>query len=84
VQVFGIPDPRLGEAVCARIVPRPGTVPTEAGIRAFCEGRIAHDKLPAAIRFKSELPMTVTGKPRKFQMRAAMNAELGLGEARTA
>jgi fatty-acyl-CoA synthase len=84
VQVFGIPDPKFGEIVCAWIVPRPGTAPTEEGIRAFCQGRIAHYKIPAVIRFKPELPMTVTGKPQKFLMRAAMVAELGLSEAQTA
>jgi fatty-acyl-CoA synthase len=84
VQVFGIPDARLGEIVCAWIVPKPGTAPTEDAIRAYCQGRIAHYKVPAVVRFRSELPMTVTGKPQKFLMRAAMMAELGLAEAQTA
>ena len=84
VQVFGIPDARLGEIVCAWIVPRPGCRPTEAGIRDFCAGRIAHFKVPALVRFHDSLPMTVTGKPQKFLMRAAMVAELGLDEAATA
>ncbi|MGY6411670.1 MAG: AMP-binding protein [Alkalilacustris sp.] len=78
VQVFGIPDARFGEIVCAWIVPKPGTAPTEEDIRAFCRERIAHYKIPAVIRFRSELPMTVTGKPQKFLMRAAMIEELDL------
>ena len=78
VQVFGIPDARLGEIVCAWIVPKPGTAPTEDDIRAFCQERIAHYKIPAVIRFRPELPMTVTGKPQKFLMRAAMIEELDL------
>lgn len=84
VQVFGIPDATYGEIVCAWIVPRPGARPTEAGIRAFCQGRIAHYKVPAVVRLKSELPMTVTGKPQKYLMRAAMIDELGLSSAATA
>ncbi len=84
VQVFGIPDPKFGEIVCAWIVPKSGTSPTEEGIRAFCQGRIAHYKIPAVIRFRPELPMTVTGKPQKFLMRAAMVEELGLVAAATA
>jgi fatty-acyl-CoA synthase len=84
VQVFGIPDAKFGEIVCAWIVPKPGTTPTEEGIRAFCQGRIAHYKVPALVRVRAELPMTVTGKPQKFLMRAAMIEELGLTAAATA
>ncbi|MCX7646504.1 MAG: AMP-binding protein [Rhodobacteraceae bacterium] len=84
VQVFGIPDRRLGEIVAAWIVPKPGARPTEEGIRAFCQGRIAHFKIPAVVRFRESLPMTVTGKPQKFLMRAAMVEELGLSEEATA
>lgn len=84
VQVFGIPDRRLGEIVAAWIVPKPGASPTEEGIREFCKGQIAHFKIPAVVRFRESLPMTVTGKPQKFLMRAAMVEELGLSEEATA
>ncbi len=84
VQVFGIPDHALGEIVCAWIIPRAGTSPTEAEIRAFCKDRIAHYKVPAVVRFRSDLPVTVTGKPQKFLMRAAMIEELGLSVERSA
>ena len=83
-QVFGIPDARLGEEVCAWIVLRPGAAATEEDIRAFCRDRIAHFKVPRHVRFRAELPMTVTGKAQKYLMRAAMVAELGLTEAATA
>ena len=66
------------------IVPKPGTQPSEEGIREFCRGQIAHFKIPALVRFRDSLPMTVTGKPQKFLMRAAMVEELGLTEAATA
>ncbi|WP_372802593.1 AMP-binding protein [Paracoccus seriniphilus] len=84
VQVFGIPDPKFGEIVAAWIVPRPGCSPTEEDLREFCRDQIAHFKIPAVIRFKSELPMTVSGKPQKFVMRDAMIEELGLEVAQTA
>ena len=84
VQVFGIPDARLGEIVAAWIVPRAGTAPTEAEVRDFCRGRIAHFKVPAVVRFREALPMTVTGKPQKYLMREAMMEELGLAAERTA
>ncbi|WP_244814869.1 AMP-binding protein [Caballeronia sp. Lep1P3] len=84
VQVFGVPDQKYGEEVCAWIVLRPGEQATEDDIRAFCQGQIAHYKIPRYIRFVDELPMTVTGKAQKFVMRARMIDELKLAEARTA
>ena len=84
VQVFGVPDPRYGEEVAAWIVLKPGSDASEEDIRAFCRDQLAHYKVPRYIRFRDELPMTVTGKAQKFLMRAAMVEELGLTEAATA
>jgi fatty-acyl-CoA synthase len=83
-QVFGVPDPRLGEEVCAWIVLKPGQSATVDEIAAFCRGEIAHYKVPRHIRFVPEFPITATGKPQKFVMREAMMRELGRSEARTA
>lgn len=84
VQVFGVPDEKYGEELCAWVVAQPGETVTVEEIRAFCEGQIAHYKIPRYVSQRSELPMTVTGKPQKFLMRAAMVDELGLVEAKTA
>jgi fatty-acyl-CoA synthase len=70
-QVFGIPDDRLGETVCAWIRPRNAHLSEEA-IRDYCRGQIAHYKIPQHVRFVDEFPMTVTGKVQKFVMREAM------------
>ncbi len=78
VQVFGVPDTRYGEELCAWIITKPGQSCTEDEIRDFCREQIAHYKLPRYIRFVQELPVTVTGKPQKFLMREAMMRELGL------
>jgi len=83
-QVFGIPDERFGEEVCAWVVLKPGETANEDDIKAFCKGQIAHYKIPRHVRFRDELPMTVTGKPQKFRMRDAMIEELGLTVATTA
>ena len=69
VAVFGIPDDRLGERVCAWIRARRPTAPDE--IIAWCSGRIAHHKVPAVVRIVEQFPMTVTGKVQKFAMRDA-------------
>ena len=84
VQVFGVPDTRFGEEVCAWIVLKPGARATEEEIRAFCQGQIAHYKVPRYVRFVPDLPMTVTGKPQKFVMRDRMIEELGVSVGRTA
>ncbi|NNK78045.1 MAG: AMP-binding protein [Litoreibacter sp.] len=75
-QVFGIPDGTYGEIVCAWIIETEGAGLTAEDVRGFCRDRIAHFKIPAHVRFKSELPMTVTGKPQKFLMREEMLEDL--------
>lgn len=84
VQVFGVPDQRFGEELCAWILLRDGEESTPEDIKAFCQGQIAHYKIPRYIKFVTEFPMTVTGKIQKFVMREQMVAELGLGEDQTA
>jgi fatty-acyl-CoA synthase len=84
VQVFGVPDPRYGEELCAWIVPRPGSTPTAEDIRAFCRDQIAHFKIPRYVEFVEEIPLTVTGKAQKFIMRERMMERLGLREEKSA
>ncbi|MBU6258048.1 MAG: AMP-binding protein [Burkholderiales bacterium] len=84
VQVFGVPDPKYGEEVCAWVVVKPGQTLTEQEVKDFCREQIAHYKVPRYVRFVDEMPMTVTGKVQKFAMRERMIAELGLSVARTA
>ena len=75
VQVFGVPDEKYGEEICAWIVAKPGQSCTEEEIRDFCRDQIAHYKVPRYIRFVSDMPMTITGKVQKFVMREQMLAE---------
>jgi len=79
-----VPDPKYGEEVCAWIVLKPGQQATEEEIRTFCQGQIAHYKIPRYIRFVTEMPMTVTGKVQKFVMRDRMIEELKLPVSATA
>ena len=83
-QVFGVPDPKYGEEVCAWIQLKPGTAATEQDIREFCCGQIAQHKIPRYVRFVSEFPLTVTGKVQKFVMREQMCVELNTQAERTA
>ena len=75
-QVFGVPDHRLGEEVCAFIVLKPNQSATAEEIQSFCRGQISHHKVPRYIRFVPEFPMTATGKPQKYVMREQIVSEL--------
>lgn len=72
VAVFGIPDEKYGEQVCAWIQPQDGAVLTAEEVKGFCKGRISHFKIPYLIELVDSYPMTVTGKIQKFKMRDVM------------
>ena len=84
VSVFGVPDDKYGEQLCAWIKLKQGQAADEAEIKAFCKDRIAHHKVPYYVRFVDDFPMTVTGKLQKFIMRDRMIEELGLTIRETA
>ncbi|MEV3923306.1 AMP-binding protein [Actinomadura coerulea] len=78
-QVIGVPDEKYGEELMAWVRLREGVPGLTAGeLRAFCEGRLAHYKIPRYVHVVEEFPMTVTGKIRKVQMRAEAVDILGL------
>ncbi|WP_031510373.1 AMP-binding protein [Streptomyces megasporus] len=70
VQVIGVPDPKYGEELMAWVRMRDGAEPlTAEALREFCEGRLAHFKIPRYVHVVDSFPMTVTGKVRKVEMR---------------
>ena len=84
VQVIGIPDQRYGEELCAWVRLHDGETASAEEIRAFCQGQIAHYKVPRYVKFVDGFPMTVTGKIQKFLMRQQMIEELGVSLEETA
>jgi fatty-acyl-CoA synthase len=79
VQVIGVPDEKYGEEICAWVRMRANATPLDVdAVRAFCDGRLAHYKIPRYVLIVDEFPMTVTGKIRKVEMRAETVAKLGL------
>ena len=78
VQVVGLPDVRLGEAVLAWIRLKPGEQASEDEVREFCKGKIAHFKVPQYVRFVDAFPMTLSGKVQKFKIREWEIRERGL------
>ena len=81
VQVIGVPDAKYGEELMAWVVMRPGVAPLIAqDVRDFCQGRLAHYKVPRYVHVVDGFPMTVTGKIRKVEMRADAVEILGLAD----
>jgi fatty-acyl-CoA synthase len=84
VQCFGVPDSKYGEELCAWVKLRDGAVLSEEDVRAYCRGKIAHQKVPRYVKFVEVFPMTVTGKMQKYLMRETMERELGVVAEATA
>jgi fatty-acyl-CoA synthase len=84
VQVIGVPDERYGEELMAWVIPREPASLSGDEIRAYCQGKIAHYKIPRYVKIVDAFPMTVTGKVQKFRMREQAIEELDLGAAAAA
>ncbi len=67
--VVGLPDPELGEIVCACIVLREGTQATAEEVIDFCKKQLANYKVPRRVEFMDSLPSTLaTNKIRKSEL----------------
>jgi len=80
VEIFGVPDEKFGEEVCAWIKIKGGETVNAEEIRTFCKDKLAHFKIPRYIKFVDNFPMTVTGKVQKYIMSERMAEELKLEE----
>jgi len=78
VQVVGVPDEKFGEEVCAFIQARDGASVDTDAVREFCQGKIAHYKVPRYVLSIEDFPMTVTGKIQKYLLRDAAVEQLDL------
>ena len=69
VAVVGTPDERLGELVCACVVPEPGTtLVLDTVVRRLRDAGVATYKLPQRLELLPELPMTASGKIQKHEI----------------
>lgn len=68
--VVGYPDDVLGERTCAFIIPqKEGKVFTRDEIVTLFTGKIAKYKIPDRVETVTQLPLTPSGKVKKFQLR---------------
>jgi acyl-CoA synthetase (AMP-forming)/AMP-acid ligase II len=75
--VFGVEDPKWGEAVTAAIVPRSGAEIDEAEMIAFLVERLTKYKVPKRVLIRDEpIPQSAVGKPLRRQVRTEHLAEL--------
>ncbi|MEO0943983.1 MAG: AMP-binding protein [Pseudomonadota bacterium] len=70
VGVVGKPDPLRTEIVKAYVVRKPGANVTEEDLQAFVKSRLAAYSYPREITFLDSLPMTVTGKVIRKELKA--------------
>jgi non-ribosomal peptide synthetase component E (peptide arylation enzyme) len=76
--VVAMPDPALGERVCAYVVPRPGHSPTLGELQRFLldDRRIARFKIPERLELSEQLPLTAVGKVAKQALREDVRKKL--------
>ncbi|MCD2199433.1 o-succinylbenzoate--CoA ligase [Halobacterium sp. KA-4] len=74
VAVVGVPDDEWGERVAALVVPGDDGV-TDAGLREFCEDRLAGYKHPRTIAFAEAVPRTASGTVDREAVRARLADE---------
>ena len=60
--VTGVPDEVKGELAKAYVVLKPGAVATSEDLVAHCREHLAAYKIPRAVQFVSEVPITASGK----------------------
>jgi acyl-CoA synthetase (AMP-forming)/AMP-acid ligase II len=64
--VIGLPDPELGEVVCACLVLQEGMKATSEAVIVYCRGKLANYKVPKRVEFMDTLPTALgTNKIKK-------------------
>ncbi len=77
VAVVGVPDFKLGERICACVVPSPAHQLDRDEIIAFCRENLANFKVPDFVEFMGSFPMTTTEKIQKYKLKDRMTEKYG-------
>jgi acyl-CoA synthetase (AMP-forming)/AMP-acid ligase II len=75
VAVIGLPDPKWGEKVAAVVVSRKGHDLNEQELIKFCQGNLAHFKVPKNFIFAEDIPKTGSAKVYKYKLREMYGKE---------
>ncbi len=75
--VFGIPDKKYGEIVCAAVRSRNEDRVSADEIKQWCSDHISLWKVPEHIRFVDSFPTTPSGKIQKFALREQFESLFG-------
>jgi long-chain acyl-CoA synthetase len=74
VAVIGVPDPLLGEEICAVVVPDAGGV-TSSELIEWSKERLGKHKYPRQVRFVEELPLGPSHKVLKRELRKTFGGQ---------
>lgn len=79
--VVAMPHERLGETLCAYVIPQPGSEGLQLdGVLAFVAASgVARQKYPEYLRVVDDFPRTASGKIRKDRLRADIREHLAAG-----
>ncbi|MBC2580394.1 class I adenylate-forming enzyme family protein [Clostridium sp. DJ247] len=69
VSVVGKRHKVLGEQTVAFVIPKAGKHLTPTDIKAYCTGKIANYKIPDIVTFISQLPIILSGKVKKNELK---------------
>ena len=76
--VVGLPDPLVGERVCAFVIPEAETQLDEQMVLETCRAALEIHEVPQQVIIVNEFPRSSTGKPKKIELR-----KMALKEAKT-
>ncbi|WP_170340991.1 AMP-binding protein [Ruegeria arenilitoris] len=76
VGVVGKPDPLRTEIVKAYVVLKPGSEASEAELQDWVKDRLAHYSYPREVAFVQDLPLTVTGKVIRKELKRRASEEI--------
>ncbi len=75
IAVIGMPDEDLGEVGLAFVILRQGAFLDEEALKAYARGKLSRYKVPRSFVQVESLPLTVTGKIKKYRLRQGLSKD---------
>lgn len=80
VAVIGLPDAKYGEEVCAVLRAASHEHASPEQVRSWCMEQVSRWKVPRYVAFVDSMPMTPSGKIKKFLLQEVMIDRFGLAQ----